>query len=343
MMKDYYFYPRREELLIQRKLDNSNIERKPLLIPRKWLKNSYVSFFYKTPKNIVCPHFWLLKPFIGCPYECSYCYLQGTFFGNKKPRFKDLDKMVRTLKEFFSWLESNGIILILCVGELADCLAIPKWTEIFLEKTMPIIDKYPGNKLLFLSKAGKDNIYPLLDNNELKRFLIVSFSLNPQKIVEKFEKGTACLEDRLEGMRILQEEGYKVRVRIDPMIPVKNWEIHYLELIKKIFDESKLRPERITIGSLRGLKKTMYYAKDKSWISYLDEKEKTGWGLKIRRDLRISLYATVLKEIRKQGFNGHLALCKETPDVWEILARKNLLPFPGTPPNWENVRCNCKF
>jgi spore photoproduct lyase len=341
-MKDYYFYPRREEL-IERELFDFNAQRKPLLIPRKWLKNSYISFFYKTPKNIVCPHFWLLKPFIGCPYECSYCYLQGTFFGDKKPRLKDLEKMVKTLKEFFSWSSSIGINLLLCVGELADCLAIPKWAEIFLEKTIPIMEKYAGNKLLFLSKAGKDNIYPLLNDNELKKFLIVSFSVNPQKIVEKFEKGTACLKDRLEAMRILQKEGYRVRIRIDPMIPAENWEVHYSDLIKTIFDEFKLRPERITIGSLRGLKKTMFYAKDKSWISYLDDKEKTGWGLKIQKDLRISLYATVLEEIRKQGFNEYLALCKETPDIWEILAKKNLILLPGNSPNWENVKCNCKF
>jgi spore photoproduct lyase len=341
-MKDYYFYPRKEEL-IRREVFNFNIQSKPFLIPRKWLKNSYISFFYKTPKNIVCPHFWLLKPFIGCPYECSYCYLQGTFFGDKKPKLKDLEKMVKTLKEFFSWSSSIGINLLLCVGELADCLAIPKWTEIFLEKTIPIMEKYPGNKLLFLSKAGKDNIYPLLDDDQLKKFLIVSFSVNPQKVVEKFERRTACLKDRLEAMRMIQKKGYKIRIRIDPMIPIENWEFHYSELTKAIFDEFKLKPERITIGSLRGLKKTMFYAKDKSWISYLDEKEKTGWGLKIRKDLRISLYATVLEEIRKHGFNEHLALCKETPDIWEILAKKNLLPFPGSSPSWENVRCNCKF
>lgn len=341
-MKDYYFYPRREEL-IQKRLFDSVTQRRAILIPRKWLKNSYIAFFYKTPKSIVCPHFWLLKPFIGCPYECSYCYLQGTFFGNKKPRFKDMDNMVKTLKEFLSWSDSIGINLLLCVGELADCLAIPKWTEIFLEKTIPIMEKYPGNKLLFLSKAGKNNIYPLLNDKELKKFLIVSFSLNPEAVVEKFEKGTACLKDRLEAMRILQEEGYNVRIRIDPMIPIENWMVHYSELIKTIFNDFKLKPERITIGSLRGLKKTMYYAKDKSWISYLDEREKTGWGLKIQKDLRTSLYSIVLEEIRKQGFNGQLALCKETPYVWETLAEKKLILHPGNPPNWENVRCNCKF
>ena len=49
----------------------------------------YISYFSKTPRTL-CPHFWIIKPYTGCPYNCSYCYLQGTFYGNKTPRMKDL-------------------------------------------------------------------------------------------------------------------------------------------------------------------------------------------------------------------------------------------------------------
>jgi len=268
--------------------------------------------------------------------------LQGTFFGNKAPRLKDLEKTAEQLEEFLSWTASVGIKLLLNVGELCDSLAIPKWTAKVLEKVIPILERYPGNKLLFLTKAGKNNIYFLLNNPEFSRFVITSFSLNPQYVINNFEIGTAPLDCRLEAAQKLQEKGYEVRFRIDPIIPVEKWYVHYSELIKTIFEGFDVEPERITIGSLRGLKKTILYAKNKDWLRFLDKKEKTGWGLKIRKDLRICLYSTLIKEIRKYGYKGHIALCKETPDIWRILSTENLLLDPGKPSIWENVKCNCK-
>lgn len=334
-----FFYPRKDEL---KNYENLGLVKKPILVPKKWLKNSFISFFYKTPRDIVCPHFWNLKPFIGCPFECNYCFLQGTFFGNKRPRLKDFNKMTQTLEEFLSWTDSIGIRVLFNVGELCDSLAIPSWTEHFLEKMAPLLERHSGNKLLFLSKAGANKIDQLLDNPDLKRHIITSFSLNPPFVIATYEKKTAPLESRLQALKNLQKKGYEIRIRIDPIISVKNWEIYYSELVSAIF-ESRLKPKRITIGSLRGLQRTIFFAKDKKWTKYLDRKEKTGWGLKIRKELRLDLYTTILEQIREYRPNMQLALCKETPDLWKSLVNKNLLSHPGKSPSWENTKCNCKF
>ncbi|MEM3828367.1 MAG: hypothetical protein QXP36_04010 [Conexivisphaerales archaeon] len=213
----------------------------------------------------------------------------------------------------------------------------------FLEVCVPILKKFPGNKLLFLTKAGINNVPRiLLDDPSLNRIIVMSHSLNPKPIIERFEKGTASLEDRLEAARNLQEAGYEVRLRIDPIIPIEDWPILYSELIEMIFEKYNLKPERITLGSLRGLKKTLLYAKDKDWTRYLNKHEKTGWGLKIKKDLRLSLYSRIIQDIRKHGFNGYVSLCKETPDIWEELVSENLLLSPGRFGIWENVKCNCK-
>jgi len=340
--KTYYFYPRNDELKTKHFLSQKHIIRIP--VPSKWIRNSFISFFYKTPPNIVCPHFWVLKPFIGCPYHCSYCYLQGTFFGNKTPKLKDLNRATKVLNEFFSWCDSVGVKLLLNMGELCDCFAIPKWTEMFLEKILPLLEEHRGNKLLLLSKAGMPNVEFLLQNSKLRKFVIVSFSLNPGEVIENFEKGTAPLHSRLEAMKSLQEKGYQIRIRIDPMIPINGWKEHYSELVTNIFEGFRLHPERITIGSLRGLYKTIRYARDKKWVNYLNRKERTGWGLKIEKKLREELYTFILKKILEQReFKGDLALCKETPQMWKLLKEKGLLYDPGEVGIWNNVKCNCKF
>ena len=338
----YIFHPRNDELKAKCLLPQKGTVCVP--VPNKWIRNSFISFFYKTPPNIVCPHFWVLKPFVGCPYHCSYCYLQGTFFGNKAPRLKDLDKAAEVLKEFFSWCDTVGIKLLLNMGELCDCFAIPEWTETFLKKILPLLEEHPGNKLLLLSKAGRPNIDFLLKNSQFRKFIIVSFSLNPEEVINNFEKGTAPLNARLEAIKALEKRGYRIRIRIDPMIPIDGWKNHYSELLAYIFERFRLHPERITVGSLRGLYKTIYYAKDREWVKYLDKKEKTGWGLKIKKRLREELYTFIFKKILEQrNFKGDLALCKETPQMWKLLEEKGLLYDPGEVGIWNNVKCNCKF
>jgi len=32
----------------------------------------------REPEDIVCPHFLELKWALGCPFNCAWCYLQGT-------------------------------------------------------------------------------------------------------------------------------------------------------------------------------------------------------------------------------------------------------------------------
>jgi spore photoproduct lyase len=340
--KEFIFFPREEELLESSLLRYSPLGF-PLKVPAKWVKNSFISLFHKSPQNIVCPHFWVFKPLIGCPYQCSYCFLQGTFFGNKTPRLKNLEEAAQKLEEFLSWTTSVGLKLLLNVGELCDSLAVPTWTAKFLKISVPILRKFSGNKLLFLTKAGINNIQLLTDDPSLNEFIIMSYSLNPQPIIERFEKGTASLEHRLEAARRLQEKGYEVRFRIDPIIPVEGWPMLYSELIEVIFKEFDLKPKRITLGSLRGLKKTLVYARDRDWIRYLDKHEKTGWGLKIEKNLRLSLYTKIIQDLHKHGFKGDIALCKETPEIWMALVSQNLLSNPGRPGIWENVKCNCKF
>ena len=342
-----FYYARDYELVSSRALllsSSINDKVRRIIVPRKWISGRFVALFNKPAGDIVCPHFWELKPFKGCPYQCVYCYLQGTFYGDKSAKLKDLDKMAEDLRKFLSWATDRGLKVLLNAGETTDSLAVPEWTEKFLNKVLPILEKYKYHKILLLSKAGTKNIQPLLDvPKELRKYLIVSFSVNPPIISEKYEIGTAPPLDRLKAAKILQEEGYTIRVRIDPIIPVEGWRAYYCILIKVILEDFKLHPEVITIGSLRGLKKTIKYATDKSWTKYFEGGERTRWGLKIKRVLRFDMYRIILEKLKSMNYNGHVALCKETLEMWKELSKLGLICDPGTYGVWENVKCNCKL
>lgn len=345
------FYPRKEEIVRKGLVDffgweNDEKKRISVEVPSKYASSSLFALFDKTEGDIVCPHFWEFKPLVGCPFNCSYCYLNGTLFGKKNPRWKaDRPGVISgELDRFLDWADNHGLKLLLNTGEVADSLAVPEFTEKLIEETLPVLKKHKVHKILLLTKGGVHHIKPLLKApQEVKEFFIVSFSVNTPGIAERFEIGATKPEDRIEAARILRERGFTVRIRIDPMIPYHGWRADYPLLAHYLIVEKRVIPERITLGSLRGLKKTIKFAKDKKWIEYLDKKEKTKWGLKIEKKLRLEMYEIMITKLKEFGYKGPIALCKETHDVWKELVKRGLLEDPGEPGFWENVKCNCKL
>jgi len=345
----FIYYARPDEIyaIKQKTLFSNDMDKKiiKIRVPYKWIEgegSSIVSLFYKTGEDIVCPHFWELKAWTGCPFDCSYCYLQGTFYGSerKKPRMKKEKDIVTYLKEFLTWADNNGLITLLNTGEVADSLGVPDYVERFLKLALPILQEHPKHKILFLTKGGTHHIRVLEKiPKEFRDRFIVSFSLNPEPVFNKFEKGTAHPRDRIEAAKKAQEMGFEVRIRIDPMIPVEGWVLYYGELIREMLEN--VRPSRITLGTLRALAKTRMFAKDKSWLRYVSEG--SPWGLRIEKNLRIRMYELAIEILRELGFQGDIALCKETLPVWKALSYKGLIYYPGEKGIWENVMCNCKL
>ncbi|GAH81112.1 unnamed protein product, partial [marine sediment metagenome] len=165
----------------------------------------------------------------------------------------------------------------------------------------------------------------LLDVSSKKQ-VIMSFSLNAETVATKWERRAPSVNRRLEAARKLEEAGYEVRIRIDPIVPIENWQEHYLHLLDEIF--SSFKPTRITLGSLRGLQSTINGTKDRSWVHFL--KENSNWGKKIDFTTRLKIYKIMLEYLRNNLRYTDVALCKETVAMWEKLGM-----------DWHEIRCNC--
>jgi len=293
---------------------------------------SRIVLFDKTPypektSDVVCPHFVELKWANGCPFNCSWCYLQGTFRfldRGKNPHIKDMDKTEKHLETFLQ--KVNGKSYVLNTGELSDSLIGEDEDQPFSKW---VIDKFEnGNpydhKVLFLTKSYKvDNLLEIKNHNHS----IMSFSLNAFDVSERWEKAPHP-EKRIEAAKKLFENGYETRVRIDPMVPVDNWDEKYKELVDDIFES--FTPERITMGSLRGLSTTIRMADDTSWVKYLDDS--SNWGKKVSFGKRLSMYYTIKNYLEKEYDYTDIAFCKESRKIWEDL---NM--------DWKEIKCNCIF
>lgn len=282
---------------------------------------SIITIFNKTPPNIICPHFLELKWANGCHYNCAWCYLQGTFrFRGKKAYVKDPEKIRDHIVTFLQTKKPD----ILNAGELSDSLLDPNIYYI-----INAFESQNRHKLLLLTKSC--SIAPLLKMENTAN-TIVSFSINSCKVAERWEKDAPPPRNRLDAAQLLYERGYPIRFRIDPIVPYPDrWENYYKDLIDDLF--IRFRPERITLGTLRGLKSTIGHCKDDSWVPYL--KEKSGWGLKQNFHTRFNAYSTLLEYLIDKYNFYDVGICKETREMWNILKPFGL--------DAENVKCNCTW
>ncbi|MCX5885455.1 MAG: radical SAM protein [Proteobacteria bacterium] len=292
---------------------------------------SIITRFDKTPlpqssTDVICPHFVELKWAYGCPFDCSWCYLKGTFRFRPegiKPTVKDLEKVKLHVQTFLNEVQEPEI---LNTGELADSLMIENGSNAFSKFIIPLFEAQDRHKVLFVTKSN--NIKNLLEMNPHNQ-VIVSFTLNALSVAESWERKAPKVLDRIKAAAELDKAGYEVRVRIDPMVPMDNWEELYRELIDSVF--SKFRPERITFGSLRGLQSTINGTKDTSWVHYL--KETSNWGKKIDFKTRFQMYSSVATYLKKKYKYDQIALCKETKAMWSALG--------GLGMDYKNIKCNC--
>ncbi|MFH0942388.1 MAG: radical SAM protein [Chloroflexota bacterium] len=289
---------------------------------------SIINRFDKTPTpakitDVICPHFLELKWAYGCPFNCAWCYLKGTFRfqpTKTKPVIKDYKKIELHTKRFF---QEDSKPEILNTGELADSLMGERLTSPFSNFIIPIFEEQKRHKVLFVTKS--DNIEHLLKLNPHNQ-AIISFSLNAADVARRWEKGAPSVTRRIEAAKKLSKADYEIRVRIDPIVPVADWEKKYTNLIDQIF--TNFVPSRITLGSLRGLQTTINGSTNKSWLEYL--KESSNWGKKVDFKTRYETYAKIIDVLENSYNYNNMALCKETLAMWEGLGM-----------DYKKIRCNC--
>jgi spore photoproduct lyase len=286
-------------------------------------KSNFVRLFDKTPPGIICPHFYILAHANGCPYDCSYCYLQLTFRGKTEPvLFRNLDDLNREVRQFLELPEPS----VLNAGELSDGLAFDHITRLS-RSIVPMFAAQSRHKLLFLTKS--DNVGQILELVHGGQ-TIVSFSVNAPAVSESYEKAAAPVEKRMTAAEKTKASGYPVRFRIDPIIPIPGWRSMYEELVDRVID---VEPERITLGTLRYFPNVKSFARklgrDTSVFDFATERSNEDGRYRVSLDERLRVYSTLLERINDRVPAG---LCKETKRCWDVLNAKFGLD--------ENV-CNC--
>lgn len=290
-------------------------------------RGSFIKQF-KSPganSSIVCFKFWELVVAAGCPFSCSYCFLQATpsyVFGHYPIKGAVFENWRDMIREVEGWLE-HAIPRMLVIGELQDGLAFDSaYRKIagrsLTEMLIPLFAKQKKHRLLFLTKSTViKNALRLPPSNQV----VFSWSVNAEEVARRWESGAPTPLRRIEAARKMMEAGWPVRFRLDPMIPFHGWQEGYRDIIEKL---NELNPEMITIGALRASNTLKAHAKrngrDASVFDMLTVKDPSGFKWRLPEEVQLELFRFAYRNIEKG--RAAPALCKEDVSVWEAVGMK---------------------
>jgi spore photoproduct lyase len=275
-------------------------------------------FLRKCPgsEGQVCCNYFVINFASNCPMDCSYCYLQEYLAENPGLKvFSNVDDLLTETDEMLS--KHRRFFFRIGTGEITDSLALDPYIG-FSREIVPFFAEQP-NVLLEL-KTKSDCVDGLLGLDPKDR-VVVSWSMNPQRIIDHEEHGTASLAERLVAARRCQEAGYRLGFHFDPMIEYPAWEADYEQMLEQMFSSINWRRiSWLSMGVLRdtpSLKRTMRQRFPQTRLLIGEQVLCSDGKLRYFQPLRVDMYRKMVRWIRRVAPTVKVYLCMESRAVWE--------------------------
>ncbi len=265
--------------------------------------------------NHICCGYYVINAITNCPMDCSYCVLQGYLNNPFLTLYTNWDDLLQEINGFLSFDRQS--LLRLGTGELSDSLALESIFP-FSQFLIPFFAERPNGILELKTKSA--NINPLLHLSHRGK-TVVSWSLNPPRMIKEEEVGTASLRERIEAASKCQEKGYPLGFHFDPLIYREGWEKEYQGTVDQLFE--KIDPKRVAWISLGGFR---YPPKLKAVAEERFPKTKIflgelfpGRDAKFRylKEIRVEMYQKMVRWLRERSPDLFIYLCMESKEVWE--------------------------
>lgn len=254
----------------------------------------------------------------GCPFECSYCFLQN---------YTNAPGIVLpgNIDDFFKSFAENPVKPgRLGSGETADSLALDHITG-FAPAIVEFFRGYP--ETIFEFKTKSDQVDGLLSVKSAPN-IVVAWSVNPQKVIDAEEFYTVSLERRLAAAVRCAAAGYRIAFHFDPVFYYPGWQDDYASVVKSI---SRVVPlvsiAWISLGTLRMTIRQKKMIENRFPMNTILSSELvTAADGKVRyhRFVRQDVYRHMIDVITASLSGVPLYLCMEDAAMW----RDTGLKFP---------------
>ena len=182
---------------------------------------------------------------MNCVYDCRYCFLQGMYrsantvlFVNYEDFYSDLERYIKNTNDAGNYYS----------GYDCDSLALEPVSH-FCQFFLPLFRKYPNAMLEIRTKSTQ--VRGLLEAQALDN-VIVAMSFASEAATARWEHKVPSLKKRLEALVKLQNNGWPVALRFEPIIYTETVLEEYAALFKLVFsslDTEKLHS--VSLGEFR--------------------------------------------------------------------------------------------
>ena len=256
-----------------------------------------------------CCNLLTLDAVNSCGFDCSYCAI-GSFYKSGVVGFdENFARNLSALKFDPDEIYHIG------TGQSSDSLMWGDHAGIL--SALMEFAKAHSNVILEL-KSKSANVGFLLEN-EIPRNVIVTFSLNPQIIVQNEEHLSASLNSRLEAAAKLARKGILVGFHFHPMVHFEGWQSEYGAIFERLLREFEPKSVALvsfgTLTFIRPVIKKLRARGLKSKITqmpFADANGKISYPYEIKREMFKFAYDSLQKWHGKVFFY----LCMEDKRLW---------------------------
>ncbi|MGR9091394.1 MAG: spore photoproduct lyase family protein, partial [Gammaproteobacteria bacterium] len=196
-------------------------------------------------QHLGADHNYYFSHLLNCPFDCRYCFLQGMFSSANYVLFVNYEAFLEDIHALSG--NSDGLVHIFS-GYDCDSLALEPLTG-FAEFFVSAFSRIDNAVLELRTKSTQ--VRSLLAQTAHDHS-VVAMSIAPAGVITRFEHGTPGLEERLGALKRLQQQGWPIGLRFDPLIVFAGCEVVYRDFFNHVFatlDAAGIHS--VTLGGLR--------------------------------------------------------------------------------------------
>ena len=230
--------------VFNRNSQNFRLQKKsPALI----LAKKYGNFVLPSPKGYGFEEgeSYYFSHMLNCLYDCRYCFLQGMFRSANYVLFVNYEEFASQIQEIIGNQKSPSVYY---SGYDCDSLAMEPVSR-FVEFFIPIFERKPEAILEIRTKSVQ--IRCLTERPAIPN-CIVAMSFTSHKSARQFEHKVASIRKRIQALQKLQQSGWIIALRFEPIIYEKSFLEDYSDLFDEIFNSLDVsRIHSVSLGEFR--------------------------------------------------------------------------------------------
>ncbi|MFQ6615777.1 MAG: spore photoproduct lyase family protein [Fidelibacterota bacterium] len=286
----------------------SNLAKKKLILRQE--SNGVYGMCPVASEKTVCCNLRTLDAAQGCGFVCTYCSIQ-TFYDPAKIAVDS--NLAQKLENIHL---DPGRRYHIGSGQSSDSLLLGNRGGI-LEAQFEFARENPNVVLEFKTKS-KNTAYLL--EADVPPNVFVSWSLNPQVIIDHEELRTASLEQRLTCARRVADRGIRVGFHFHPIILHRGWKDNYTELVHRVINS--FSPEEVafvSLGTLTFIKPAIKSLRQLGIPSKVlqipmeDAAGKMSYPMAVKEEM----FGLVWRVFRPWHGKVFFYLCMEVRELWE--------------------------